>query len=189
MTTTHRPPRTPSLRQLAREWGVHHSTVSAAVHDGRIRDGVRIEGGKVRVTDADAATAAWRAVHAPGILELERAALRAPARHAAPDAEVVLYDRSLDCRVTARKLFEDRDALSVLVTALAAAAVDNASGRVDRRKANALRKRVAERLRTVAELHGADADDLEAAESELAGALDLLAMRDEDEEERAEPKP
>ncbi|HEY4056547.1 MAG TPA: hypothetical protein VGM39_08050, partial [Kofleriaceae bacterium] len=119
MTTNRQPsPRTASLRALARELGVTHSSLSAAAHDGRLVDGVRIDArGHVVVVDADAAARNWRGVSGRMAINM-----RSQPRQR-DDAQITLYDRVLDRFVTSDKLFAERDALDVLVAALAASAL------------------------------------------------------------------
>ena len=179
MTTNHQPKpkkstpnaegsRQISLRALARELGVNHSSLSAAVHDGRIDRGVRIDAkGRVVVTDADAAKAVWHDVHVPQVIELSRAQSAARERSS-------LWDATLCCHVTAEGLFAERNALSVLVTALAAEALGNVGVGDRRATAARLNKRIAARLRIVAELHGASEDALVCAEDNLRSAISML---------------
>lgn len=179
-------PRTLSLRALARELAVNHSSLSAAVRDGRLDRGVRLDArGRVEVFDADLATECWRDVHTPQILEAERAHERAVAavRRLAekrPGA-IVLHDRTMECQVTATELFNERNALSLLVTALTAELAGD-----DRA---AIQKRIAARLVRVAELHDADESDIGRAERELTCALCILADDDDDDENKTEETP
>ncbi|MDQ3366647.1 MAG: hypothetical protein M3680_14580 [Myxococcota bacterium] len=96
-----------------------------------------------------------------------------PARDAA-DA-IVLVDPETGFGITALELFAERDALAVLVTALIA----EVPGTADR---GAFKTAIAARLREVAELHGADADDLAAAELYLSSAFQLLDADDDHDE-------
>jgi hypothetical protein len=162
--------RTSSLRGLARALGVQHSALSKAVRERRLTAGVVIEHGKVRVVDAAAAAEQWRRhVHVPRI-DYRPAAPPPPA----PDSAIVLFDHAMDRQVTALELFAERDACSLLVTALVSSALGNvSSGPLDGQVA-AFRERIAAQLRAVAVLHGAGPDDMRRAERELEGALMLL---------------
>jgi inorganic triphosphatase YgiF len=101
MTTTRQPPQSAaprqiSLRALARELNVHHSSLSAAVRDLRLAKGVHIgKNGRVTVTDADEAKRAWRSIHVPQMAEfrrMEEAERRArKAAREAADAEHAEY--------------------------------------------------------------------------------------------------
>lgn len=175
MTTNHQPhtePRQISLRALALELGVHHSSLSAAVRDGRLTRGVSVDArGRVVVTDAAAAAAGWRAIHfrvdvRSRELELDAERVeRAARRLAATQPEAVeLHDVALDRRITAAELFAERDALSLLVGALVRGAL------ADRTPA-ALKAHVPERLREVAELHGAGDEEIAQAMRELECAI------------------
>lgn len=127
----------PSLRDLAKQLGCTHSALSAAVHGGRLSVGVRIDDrGRVVVTDAAAAAAAWRAVHVPRIDEIARR----------QEADVILdrYGNSW----TAAELLESTEAYSLLASALfdaalplagkeAAAFVENTTARLRRPYADA----------------------------------------------------
>ena len=154
-----------SLRQLARALGVSHGAISDAIHTRRLTRGVRIdEQGRATVDDAQAAATEWRATHArqPG---LERV--------------IVLTDHAMSCEVTAAQLFAERDALSVLVTALASSMLDGADDRDT--AATELKKRIAARLRTVAEMHGADEHTLTSAGRDLETAIGMLHDAEDDE--------
>lgn len=177
MTTDHRPPRRVSLRRLAIELDTHHSTLSTAVRDRRLRAGVRLDKrGRVVVDDADAAARNWRAVHVPQVLELERIERREAKAHG--DDAIVLMDVAMDCHVTARQLFAERDALSVLVTALVAELLGD-DRRARAKRIATLEKSVASRLRAVAELHGAEVDALDRARRDLTCAIAMIVDDDE----------
>lgn len=174
----------PSLRGLARILGVSHVALSNAAHRGTLADGIALDGrNRVIVVDAGAAAAEWRRIHVPGHHELMRATPQ-PTRRAPPTSDpldTVLPDHHHDRAITAGELFAERDACSLLVTALASVALDGA----DRDQVGA---RVAARLRVVAELHGADAAAIAAAEQDLDSTLTMLADDDaEDLAERAVP--
>jgi hypothetical protein len=97
MTTTRQPPQSAaprqiSLRALARELNVHHSSLSAAVHDLRLAKGVHIgKNGRVTVTDADAAKRAWRSIHVPQMAEFRRMEEAERRARKAADAEHAEY--------------------------------------------------------------------------------------------------
>lgn len=87
---------TKTLRGLARELGVAHSALSAAAHEGRLTAGIVLEHGRVRVVDAAAAAAQWRAFHVPRI---DLAIRKQTAAQAAALATVVVDDDGLDWTV------------------------------------------------------------------------------------------
>ena len=120
--------------------------------------------GRVAVTDADAAAADWRSIHVPRIVAAAR-----------PRA---LWDEALSRYVTAEQLFAERNALSVLVTALTAEVLNGD----DRSAVPALAERIAAQLRDVAELHGADDGVLACAQGDLHSAIDMLFDKDDEEE-------
>ncbi|HEX4455696.1 MAG TPA: hypothetical protein VH143_32770 [Kofleriaceae bacterium] len=117
----------------------------------------------------------------PQIIELERAQSAARERSS-------LWDATLCRHVTAEELFAERDALSVLVTALASEALGNVGVGDRRATAARLNKRIAARLRIVAELHGASEDELVCAENDLRFAIAMLFdAADDDADEAKEP--
>lgn len=118
MTTTRQPPdsaapRQISLRALAQELNVHHSSLSAAVRDLRLARGVHIgKNGRVVVTDADAAKRAWRSIHVPQIAEFSRIERREraakEAERAAEDAAHAEYTARSVAGVLTTMLFLNR---------------------------------------------------------------------------------
>lgn len=103
-----------TLRGLARELGVTHSSLSAAVHEGRLTAGVVIEQGRVRVVDAAAAARQWRAVH---VERIDHAVRRAEERAARAPLPGVVYDRDgLDW--TPAQLLRDREVHEELLAVL-----------------------------------------------------------------------
>src|SRR4051812_3162770 len=105
-----------SLRSLAKHLGCTHSSLSAAVHEGRLSSGVRIDArGRVAVTDADAAAAAWRGLHVPRIDELAR-------RQASDRRQTVIVDRD-GYDWTAESLLAGYEAYELLARALFEAAL------------------------------------------------------------------
>jgi len=142
--------------------------VRAAIASGRLAASLTADG---TIRDAATADQEWEAsTHADRV---PLAGPTSPSSRAGAATSIALYDEALDRRITALQLFRERDAISLLVTALASVVLN---GSADRRTAAAVRKRVAAQLRAVAEAHGADAADIADAEShfELAVAIVLL---------------
>jgi hypothetical protein len=90
----------------------------------------------------------------------------------------VLPDTALDRSITALELFEERDAYSLLVTALASLVLEDALGdeppALDGPEVALIRGRVAAKLRAVAELQGADAVVIARAEQDLESGITML---------------
>lgn len=159
-----------SFLAYAKRRGVSSEAVRKAHSDGRLRESVVMVNGKPKIRDPEVADREWDANTRP---RADRpAAGRRPQSPPAPpaptDLDIVLTDRAMDCQVTALELFQERDSLSLLLTALVSSALDAAGAtRPDGPEVAELRKRIAAMLPTVADLHDADADGIRRAEGDL----------------------
>lgn len=148
-----------SLRDVAKKLGCSHSSLSEQIHRGDLTLGVVIREGRIVVTDPVALMAEWNG---------------APAARVA--SAIVLRDVDLDCEVTAAQLFAERNALSLLVTALTLDALAE-------RSAEQVKRRISPRLREAAPLHGANGARIARAWDEFKSALELAALTDEEAED------
>lgn len=106
-TTDQRPAKQPSLRALAAQLGVSHSSLSAAYRAGKFGedDGLALDArGRLVVTDAAAAAECWRGIRAPRPGEDERAAIWKVAAGTPTLAKLVLSGGQI---FTARNLTEE----------------------------------------------------------------------------------
>lgn len=146
----------PSLRDIAKILGCSHSSLSEQIHRGDFTGGYAFRDGRVVVTDARLLMAAWNG---------------APARKTAEAIE--LYDVALDRRLTAAELFAERDALSLLASALVRDALAD-------RLPKTLKPRISKQLKDVAELHGAGPTEIARAWDELKASIDLVKLLDDE---------
>ncbi len=167
-----------SLRAYAEQRDVSHQAVRRAIASGRLRESVVTVGGEPKIADPALADREWEANTRP---RADRcAATRRPRTPAQAPTDIVLTDTAMDCEVTAGELFEDRDAYSLLATALASLALDAAIAPDQVVALNGpvvaqLRERVGAQLRAVAELHHADAEAVRRAADALETRLWMLA--------------
>lgn len=162
----------PSLRALARSLQVSHASLSQAIREGRLFEGVALDQhDRAVVVDAAAAAAQWARVH---VRTLRMPTPREPPRpaQATDPLDAAVYDRCMDRWITPRELLAESAVSSLLACALAALALD--AGDVD-----AIRKMTAAQLRSVAGLHGAGEATIAEAEHELDRTLQMLTASDE----------
>jgi hypothetical protein len=152
-----------SLREVARQLGISHGSLSSAIHCGRVTEGVAADdAGCIVVTDVEKLAANWRHVHTPR--NVVTTALKRP-----PAAAI--HDPRCDLSWTAAALLDEHHALGLLVSAMI----------VDAHDRSALPERIGPLLRKAASWHAADEADVERAELALANTLLMISDVEEDE--------